>query len=76
MEDIWPNSLKKELDEVFGIPTRQVVESTGYSSRHNTFVSIGDFFDISYVSNLLGIDGGWELNPPEDPNPAYLELFQ
>lgn len=80
MEDDFPNNLKKELDEVFGIPTREVVESTGHSSRYNTFVSLGDFVDISYVSNLVGVSGGWELNPPEAQaaertRKSYEELF-
>lgn len=79
MEDDFPNNLKKELDEVFGIPTREVVESTGYSSRYNTFASLGDFVDISYVSNLVGVSGGWVLDPTGievSPNPLYMELFE
>lgn len=75
MEDSWANSLKKELDKAFGIPIREVVESIAYSSRYNTLGSRGDLIDTSYVSNLVGVSGGWELNPPEDPNPTYLELF-
>jgi len=65
-----------EITEVLNIVPMGPEEQRLIARRYNTFPSMGDFMNISLVSNLLGIDGGWELNPPEDPNPAYMELFQ
>lgn len=69
-----------EITEVLDIVPMSPEEQRLMARRYNTFASMGDFMDISYVSNLVGVSGGWELNPPEAQaaertRKSYEELF-